>query len=58
MTVTLREQVLRGGAYMVIRHGVGVGIAFGGMLLLTRLIGPTAYGLYTTAAGIAFFFHR
>ncbi len=54
--MNLREQALRGGAYMVIRQGIGMGLALVAMLLLTRLIGPTAYGLYTTVYGVAFFF--
>jgi O-antigen/teichoic acid export membrane protein len=53
--VTLREQVLRGGTYMLLRHGLGIGFTLLGVLLLTRLIGPAAYGLYFTAFGVASF---
>ncbi|MGE5141265.1 MAG: oligosaccharide flippase family protein [Rudaea sp.] len=52
---TLRERVLHGGAYLAVRQGMGVGLAFVGMLLLTRIIGPVGYGLYFTAFGIAIF---
>lgn len=48
----IRDQALRGGAYLVVRQAVGMLVKFGGILLLTRLIGPTNYGLYTTAFAI------
>ena len=47
--VTLRAQVVRGSAFLVIRQGVGVVIGVGGILLLTRLIGPAAYGTFAAA---------
>jgi O-antigen/teichoic acid export membrane protein len=55
MQLTLREQVLRGGVYLVLRQGVGVALSFLGLLLLTRLIGPVSYGLYVTALGVIVF---
>ena len=51
----LRQQVLRGGKYLVWRQGLGVGIALFGVLLLTRLIGPADYGLYAGALAIVTF---
>jgi O-antigen/teichoic acid export membrane protein len=45
----LRQQVLRGGAYLILRQGAGMVIGVIGILLLTRIIGPTNYGLYTGA---------
>jgi PST family polysaccharide transporter len=53
--LTLKEQVLRGAAVLVLRQGVGVGLSFVGGLLLTRLIGPEAFGLYAAALGIVVF---
>jgi O-antigen/teichoic acid export membrane protein len=50
--MSLRTQVLRGGTYLVLRQGIGMVIGLGGVLLLTRTIGPEKYGLYTAAFGI------
>ncbi|MBC7671326.1 MAG: polysaccharide biosynthesis protein, partial [Polaromonas sp.] len=47
--MTLRAQVVRGSAFLVIRQGVGVVIGVAGILLLTRLIGPAAYGTFAAA---------
>ncbi len=49
---SLRSLVLRGGAYLSARQGLGVVVNFGGILLLTREIGPAGYGLYAAALGI------
>ncbi len=54
----LRQQVLRGSAYLVFRQGFGMGVRLGGVLLLTRLIGPTSYGLYTAAFGVMLYFSQ
>src|SRR5215212_6303618 len=37
---------------MGLRQGLAVGINFGGVLLLTRAIGPGNYGLYSGALGV------
>lgn len=47
--MSLREQALRGGVYLVLRQVMGVTISLAGVFLLARLIGPTNYGLYSTA---------
>lgn len=52
-TLTLREQVVRGGLYLVVREGAGMALRLGGVLMLTRLIGPAAYGLYSVALASA-----
>jgi O-antigen/teichoic acid export membrane protein len=53
--MSLRARALRGGAYLSIREGVGIGIRLAGTLVVTRLIGPTDYGLYAGAlAAVAF----
>src|SRR5690606_37496023 len=49
---SLREQALRGGAYLAVRQGISLFISLGGVLLLTRLIGPASYGLYAGSLGI------
>ena len=52
MSKSLRTQVLRGGTFLVIRQGLGVIIGLGGVLLLTRAIGPEKYGLYAACLNI------
>ena len=52
MSKSLRTQVLRGGTFLVIRQGLGVIIGLGGVLLLTRGIGPEKYGLYAASLNI------
>lgn len=49
---TLRQRVLRGGAYLAARQGVGTLINIAGVLLLTRVIGPAQFGLYAAAVGV------
>jgi O-antigen/teichoic acid export membrane protein len=51
----LRANVVRGGRLLFIRQTIGLVISLGGVLALTRLIGPTDYGTYASAFGIAFF---
>ena len=50
--MSLRTKVLRGGLYLVLRQGLGIIIGVVGVILLTRAIGPGAYGLYAAAYGI------
>ncbi len=45
----LRDQVIRGGAYMAMRQAVGIAISLGGIFLLTRRIGPTNYGVFAAS---------
>lgn len=52
---TLEETTLRGGAYLAARYGLGVGVSVGNMLVMTRWIGPHAYGLFVTAVGMVAF---
>lgn len=53
--MTLQERVMRGGTYLILRQGLGLGIGLGGTLLLTRMIGPTNFGLYAGTLGILTF---
>jgi O-antigen/teichoic acid export membrane protein len=48
----LRALTLRGGAYLLVREAVGLALRVGGILLLTRLIGPLSYGLYAAPLAI------
>jgi O-antigen/teichoic acid export membrane protein len=47
---SLREKLLQGSFYMVARRAIGLIISLGGMLLLTRLIGTRAYGIFATVS--------
>ncbi|MFA4886188.1 MAG: oligosaccharide flippase family protein [Desulfotomaculaceae bacterium] len=49
---SLREKVLKSGAYLLARHGLGLIFGLAGVVLLTRTIGPGNYGLYASALGI------
>jgi O-antigen/teichoic acid export membrane protein len=53
---SLRSRVMSGGFYLAMRQGLGMIISLGGMLLLTRLIGPEQYGLYAATFGIFWYF--
>ncbi len=52
---TLEKQTVRGGAFLVARYGMGVLVSVGNMLVMTRWIGPHAYGLFVTSIGLAAF---
>lgn len=47
-----RQQALRGGFYLVVRRGVSVALGLAGVLLLTRIVGPAAYGVFNAAYGV------
>jgi len=47
---SLRELAFRGGGYLALREGVGMVIRLGGVVAVTRLIGPHDYGIYVAAA--------
>jgi O-antigen/teichoic acid export membrane protein len=42
----LRDQAVRGGAFLLGRQALGIGIGVVGLIALTRLIGPIQYGYY------------
>lgn len=48
----IREQILQGGAYLAARQIMGLAVRLGGVLMLTRFIGPAAYGLYAGPVAI------
>jgi O-antigen/teichoic acid export membrane protein len=50
--MSLKQKVISGGFYLALRQGIGMAISLGGVLLLTRLIGPEQYGLYAGTFGV------
>ena len=50
--MSLRDQILRGGTYLIGRQGIGMVLTVVGVILLTRAIGPEAYGLYAGPLGV------
>ncbi len=55
MSDGLAARVVSGGSVLLVRQVGGAAVAFGGMLVLARLLGPAESGLYFTAFGIVFF---
>ena len=55
--VNLRGRVLRGGSFLAIRQGAGTLINLVGVLCVTRIIGPSAYGVFATAFGVTSFLY-
>jgi O-antigen/teichoic acid export membrane protein len=56
--MTLRNQALKGGFIMVIRQGLGILLSLIGVILITRVIGASQYGLFGASAGIIIFLYR
>lgn len=50
--MNLRLQVLRGSVYLVLRQALGIIVGSVGVWLLTRTIGPKAYGQFAAAFSI------
>ena len=53
--MSLRSQILHGGIYLIMREGMGMAISLGGVLLITRAIGPEQYGLFAAAFGLFYY---
>jgi len=51
----LKAKALRGGAYIVARQAVGMVLSLIGVLCVTRVIGPTEFGVFAAAYGIVGF---
>src|SRR5512147_1484932 len=52
---TLKARAVRGGAYIVIRQGLGMVLSLVGVLFVTRVIGPTEYGFFAATFGLVAF---
>src|SRR5438552_1662681 len=52
MTISLRQQVMKGGAVLALRQAIGMAVGLVGVLLVTRTIGPGNYGLYAASLGL------
>ena len=48
----LREKVMKGGAFLIGRQLISMGLSLIGVLMITRIIGPEKYGAYAAALGI------
>ncbi len=46
---------MRGGAYIVVRQGLGMVLSLIGVLFVTRVIGPANYGVFAASFGIVGF---
>ena len=51
-TATLRQTALKGGAYLAGRQVVSIALKVFGVLVITRLLGPTGYGTYVSAFSV------
>ncbi|HEX2939933.1 MAG TPA: oligosaccharide flippase family protein, partial [Rhodopila sp.] len=52
---SLRGKVFHGGAMLMGRQLVSMGLSLIGLLVITRIIGPAAYGPYVAALGICMY---
>src|SRR5690242_16813334 len=50
--MSLRQTAMRGGVYLAGRELLGLVLRFGGVLVVTRLIGPSDFGLYAGALAV------
>ncbi|WP_343525575.1 oligosaccharide flippase family protein [Sphingomonas sp.] len=50
--VDLRRSAVAGGSYLAARHAMSVVLKMIGVLVITRVLGPTRYGSYVTAFNI------
>ncbi len=53
---SLRRKALRSGFHLTVRRIVGVLLGFIGLLYLTRVVGPEAYGIYATVMAVLGYF--
>ena len=53
--VSLRGKVFEGGAMLMVRQLISMGLSLMGLLVITRIIGPAAYGPYVAALGICMY---
>jgi O-antigen/teichoic acid export membrane protein len=50
---SLRSSAIQGGAYLAAREVAGILVRSLGIVVVTRLIGPSSYGIYAAAAAFA-----
>jgi O-antigen/teichoic acid export membrane protein len=50
--MNLRNLAVRGGLYLIVRQGLGILVSAVGLILLTRALGPAAYGLWAAAFSV------
>jgi len=55
MGENLRARILSGGTYLAVRQVLGIVLSLCGVVVITRIIGPSQYGLYVSALGICTF---
>jgi O-antigen/teichoic acid export membrane protein len=53
--IPLRTAVVQGGMRLLARQGAGLVLSIASVLVMTRAIGPTNYGVYSAAFGVMFF---
>ncbi len=53
--LTLGQLAVRGGSYLFGREAIGTLVRLGGVVVVVRLIGPSAFGIYTAAAAFSLF---
>jgi O-antigen/teichoic acid export membrane protein/uncharacterized heparinase superfamily protein len=52
---TLSALTRSGASYLVVRYGLSIIVSLGNMFVMTRWIGPHAYGVFVTAVGLSTF---
>lgn len=52
MSGGLRQLVLKGGAFLALRQGLGMIISLGSVLFLVKAAGPASYGVFTAAMAV------
>ncbi|OYT70221.1 MAG: hypothetical protein CFK49_10045 [Armatimonadetes bacterium JP3_11] len=50
---TMRQRAIQGTLFLTARQGLSVVMGVVGLLYMTRIVGPTGYGLYAAAFGVA-----
>src|SRR6516162_2811947 len=54
----LRELVIRGGTALFVRQMISIGLTLVSILVITRIIGPAAYGRFIAAVAVFQFFEK
>lgn len=49
---SLRRRAVEGSIYLTVRRLIGMALALAGMLLITRIVGPENYGLFSAVVGL------